>query len=217
MTLLWGISSQAQNHTFEPEENRLNSNLAIGVGAPLSGTAKYAAVGIGIDYGVGYNFNRHNSLIGEFMWNDLRPTNQALAPIRMALNVPNLSGNGNFVGLMANYRRKLQGRVFGTYLIAGGGIFYRNVSLSQPVTVGKSETCDPAWLWWGFTCSTGAVTGNQTVGSSSSTAPGADVGIGFTVRLPDTEYKFYMEARYYYSYNKYVSTQLLPINIGLRF
>jgi opacity protein-like surface antigen len=221
-TLLFSISLQAQDRNLEPQnveydEGRLNSNVAIAAGTPLSLMAKYATVGVGINYGVGYNFDRHNSLIGEFMWNDLQPTGGALNQIRAATNNPNLNGHGNFVGLMANYRLRFEGKTFGAYLIAGGGGFYRNVSLSQLVTLGNSVTCSPEWLWWGFSCSSGVVTSNQTVASASSTAPGADGGVGFTVKLPDSRYKFYIEARYYYSPNKSVSTQLLPISAGIRF
>ena len=221
-TLLLSISIHAQDQNVEPQnaehdDGRLNSNVSIAAGAPLSLMAKYATVGFGINYGIGYNFDRHNSLIGEFMWNDLLPTSGALNQVRAATNNPNLNGRGNLVGLMANYRLKFEGKVFGAYLIAGGGGFYRNVSLSQAVTAGTSVTCSPEWLWWGFSCSSGVVTSNQTVASSSSTAPGADAGAGFTVRLPDSRYKFYIEARYYYSPNKSVSTQILPIGVGIRF
>lgn len=226
-TLLFPVTSPAQDQDVEPQnvepqrvaydEGRLNSNVALAAGTPLSLMAKYATVGVGINYGVGYNFDRHNSLIGEFMWNDLQPTSGALNQIRAATNNPGLNGRGNFVGLMANYRLRFEGKTFGAYLIAGGGGFYRNVSLSQLVTVGNSVTCSPEWLWWGFSCSSGVVTNRQTVASSSSTAPGADAGVGFTVRLPDSKYKFYVETRYYYSPNKSVSTQLLPISVGIRF
>lgn len=226
-TLLFSVTSHAQDQDVEPQnvepqrvaydEGRLNSNVALAAGTPLRLMAKYATVGVGINYGVGYNFDRHNSLIGEFMWNDLQPTSGALNQIRAATNNPGLNGRGNFVGLMANYRLRFEGKTFGAYLIAGGGGFYRNVSLSQLVTVGNSVTCSPEWLWWGFSCSSGVVTSRQTLASSSSTAPGADGGVGFTVKLPDSRYKFYVEARYYFSPNKSVSTQLLPIGIGIRF
>ena len=220
--LCFNIPVSAQNQDVEPQnveadEGRLTSNLAITAGAPLSLMAKFATLGVGVNYGVGYNFDRHNSLIGEFMWNDLQPTSGALNQIRAATNSPGLSGSGNLVGLIANYRLKVEGKTFGAYLVAGGGGFYRNVSLSQVVGVGNSVTCDPAWLWWGFSCSQGVVTSKQTVASSSSTAPGADVGVGFTVKFPDSHYKFYIETRYYYSANKTVSTQLLPITVGVRF
>jgi len=223
-TLSFSISTHAQDENVEPQkhveydEGRLTSNVALAAGTPLSVMAKYATVGVGVNYGVGYNFDRNNSLIGEFMWNDLQPTSGALSQIRAATNNPGLNGRGNLVGLMANYRFRFEGKTFGVYLIAGGGGFYRNVSFSQAVSVGgKSVSCSPEWLWWGFSCTSGAVTNNQTVASSNSTAPGLDAGAGFTVRLPDSKYKFYMEARYYYSPNKLVSTQILPVSVGIRF
>ena len=221
--LSFSLPIHAQDQHVEPQQNveydegRLTSNIAIAAGTPLSLTAKYATVGVGVNYGVGYNFDRHSSLIGEFMWNDLQPTGGALNQIRAATNNPALNGSGNLVGLMANYRFRFEGKTFGAYLIAGGGGFYRNVSFSKVVTVGNSVSCSPEWLWWGFSCSSGVVTSNQTVARSSSTAPGVDAGAGFTVKLPDSKYKFYIEARYYYSSNRSVSTQLLPVSVGIRF
>src|SRR5215471_3766957 len=116
--LFFSISTHAQDQNVEPQnieydEGRLTSNVAIAAGAPLSLMAKYATVGVGISYGVGYNFDRHNSLIGEFMWNDLQPTRGALNQIRATTNNPGLNGRGNLVGLMANYRLRFEGKTFG--------------------------------------------------------------------------------------------------------
>jgi outer membrane protein with beta-barrel domain len=203
---------------YEPgPDNKLNSNLAFITSAPLNPTAKYATVGWGFTYGAGYNFTRRHSVIAEVMWNRLYATSQVLAPIRAALQTTNVNGHGNLVTLSANYRLQFQGKVFGTYLIGGGGMLYRNASLSQQVTVGNFVSCTPAWLWWGFACTSGTVTSNQTLRRSSSTAPAVNGGIGFSVKLPDSWYKFYVETRYYYAPNKSVSTQVIPITIGIRF
>jgi hypothetical protein len=112
---------------------------------------------------------------------------------------------------------QLEGKVFGTYLIAGGGMYYRDASLSQLVVVGESVSCTPAWLWWGFTCESGNVTSHQTLASSASTAPGGNVGIGFTVKIPDSQYKFYVESRFHYATNRGVATTIIPITVGVRF
>lgn len=215
--LLWTTYSPAQEEYEPGPDNKFNTNLAFVTTAPLNPTAKFASVGWGVVYGAGYNFNRHNALLGEIMWNRLSPTSGVLAPIRLALQTPNVSGHGNLVALTANYRLQFQGKVFGAYLIGGGGMYYRNASLSQQVAVGNSVTCTPEWLWWGFTCSTGVVTTNQTLASSSSIAPGVNGGIGFTVRISNSWYKFYVESRYHYAPNKFVNTEVMPISVGIRF
>jgi hypothetical protein len=140
-----------------------------------------------------------------------------LAPIRAALQNPAINGHGNLVSVTGNYRLKFEGRVFGIYFIGGGGLYYRNATLSQTVSAGNSVTCNPAWLWWGFSCSSGTVTANQSLASFSSTVPGGNAGVGITFRIPDSEYRFYVESRYHYAPIKGVHTQIVPIAIGVRF
>jgi hypothetical protein len=207
---------KAQNYESEPFR-RLNSNAALTISAPLDGTGVYSNVGWGGVYGAGYNFSPHHSLVGEVMWNSLIPSNAALAPIRAQLQNESIGGSGNLVTLTGNYRLKVEGRVYGTYCIGGAGMYYREASLSQTIAVGDSVSCMPAWLWWGFSCTSGTVTRNQNLRSSSSTVFGGNVGVGFTIRIPDSEYRFYIESRYHYAPNKGVHTQLMPISIGVRF
>jgi len=208
---------RAQTFESSPLPSRLNSNAAFTVSAPLSPTASYTTAAWGFAYGVGYNFSRRHSILGEVMWNSLSPTSEALAPIRAALQNNDISGHGNLVALTANYRLGFEGKVFGTYLIGGGEMYYRDASLSQHVVVGESVSCTQAWLWWGFNCESGTVTSNQTLASSNSIAPGGNVGIGFTVRIPDSGYKFYVESRFNYASNRGVPTKILPIYVGVRF
>jgi outer membrane protein with beta-barrel domain len=203
---------------YEPgPDNKFNSNLAFAATAPLNPMAKYAHVGWGFTYGAGYNLTRHHSLIGEVMWNRLYPTDKVLTPLRLALHTTNLSGHGNLFSATANYRLQFQGTVLGTYFMGGAGMYYRNASLSHEVTTGNSIECTPEWRWWGFTCTSGTVTSNQTIASSSSFAPGVNAGFGITFKLPDSWYKIYLESRYIYAVNKFVNTQVIPITIGIRF
>jgi hypothetical protein len=214
--IVWVLPLRAQ--TYESSAfSRLNSNAAFTISAPLIPTARYTTVAWGFTYGAGYNFSKRHSVLGEVMWNRLSPTSEALAPIRTALQNNDINGHGNLVSLTANYRLQFEGKVFGTYVIAGGGMYYREASLSQQVVVGESVSCTPEWLWWGFTCESGTVTSHQMLASSNSIAPGGNVGIGFTVRIPDSGYKFYVESRFHYASNRDVSTKILPISVGVRF
>jgi hypothetical protein len=45
-----------------------NSNLGWPITAPLNPMAKFARVGTGVIYWVGYNFSGRHAVIGEFMW-----------------------------------------------------------------------------------------------------------------------------------------------------
>jgi hypothetical protein len=211
-----GLPMKAQNSDSEPLR-RLNSNAAFTISAPLNQTANYVSAGWGVVYGAGFNFNKHHSVVGEVLWNSLPPGDQALAPIRAALQDPAIQGHGNLVSATGNYRLKFEGRVYGIYFIGGSGLYYRNASLSRTVSAGNSVTCNPAWLWWGFSCSSGTVTANQSLASFSSSVLGGNAGVGITFRIPDSEYRFYIESRYHYAPTKGVHTQMMPIAIGVRF
>lgn len=214
--LMMILPLKAQNHESEPFR-RLNSNAAFTISAPLGQTATYSTVGWGVVYGAGYNFSRHHSLVGEVMWNSLIPSDAALAPIRAQLQYNSINGHGNLVTLTGNYRLNVEGKVYGVYFIGGGGLYYRNANLSQTIAVGNSVDCTAAWLWWGFSCTSGTVTANQSLTGFSSTVFGGNVGIGFTARIPDSGYSFYIESRYHYAPTKGLHTQVMPISIGVRF
>jgi hypothetical protein len=164
----------------EPDDNRKsNGHLGLPIRAPLNPMGQLARPGTGLIYGAGYNFTRRHAVIGEFMWDWLHPSVSGLT------GTNNLSGHSNLYVLTANYRFELRGKALGTYLIAGGGWYMRHSSLSHIVVTGNMIPCEPTWLWWGAICTSGLVTADQTLTSSSSSAFGGNGGIGFTVRVGD--------------------------------
>jgi hypothetical protein len=66
---------------FEPgdDDPGFTDNLGMTISLPLRPISQFATAGLGLDLGVGYNFDRRNALIGEFMWNWLYPTDAAPA------------------------------------------------------------------------------------------------------------------------------------------
>jgi hypothetical protein len=199
------------------EDSKLNTNLAMSFSVPLNPIAKFTNFGWGTTVGAGYNFNRHNAIVGEFLWNRLYATPEVLAPVRLALNSADVNGHANLYALTANYRFEMRGQKLGTYFIAGGGVYHRNASLTQQVPSGTATTCTPAWGWWGFSCSSGIVTTDVTLASSATTAWGANGGIGFTVKVGEPRYRLYVEARYHYAPTARINTQIIPITMGIRF
>jgi hypothetical protein len=107
--------------------------------------------------------------------------------------------------------------MFGTYLIGGGGWYFRKNWLSSEVSSGTGTACTPAWLWWGFTCTSGSVTADQTLATSTTNAWGVNAGVGFTVRVGEAPYRLYTEARYHYAPTKNVSTQFIAVTVGIRY
>jgi hypothetical protein len=194
---------------------KINSNVAMVLNLPISRTAQVAGFGWGAVGGIGSNFDRHNAVIGEFLWNRMYPSSGVLQPL--ASQSGSLNGNSNLYGLTGNYRYELRSRLIGTYLIGGGGWYFRKNWLSRQITSGAGTVCTPAWLWWGFTCTSGMVTAKQTLATSSTDAWGANAGIGFTVRVGEAPYRLYTEARYHYAPTKNINTQFIALTLGIRY
>lgn len=202
----------------DTEDNPVgNVHLGAPIVIPVGDSAKAVHLGFGLNVGGGYNFTRNHGLVGEFLWNSLLPTNEAKATIRTALGDPSLNMSVGLVNLTGNYRFELRGKNLGTYFLGGGGLYYRHTHLSKEVTTGNTIECTRAWEWWGFSCTSGTVTKNQTVGSWATTAPGYNGGIGVTFRVSDPPYRFYAESRYHYAPNKRINTQLIDITFGIRY
>ena len=199
------------------DECKLNTNLGVIVSVPVSPSAQVVATGWGLVGGAGYNFNRRHAVVGEFMWTRVYPSGGALQPLQTVLQSKDLNANTDLYALTANYRFELRGRLMGTYFIGGGGWYFRNTWLSTEVHSGSVTACAPAWLWFGYTCSSGAVNPNQPPVMSTSNSLGANAGIGITTRVGDAPYRVYAEARYHYVPTKNISTQLIAVTVGVRF
>jgi len=199
------------------EDSKLNTNLAMLLSVPLNPMARFANFGWGTTLGAGFNISRRNAFVGEFMWNRIYPSNSALAPLRLALHSRDLNGHSNLIAITGNYRFEMRGRVAGVYFIGGGGFYYRNTSLSREVVTGTTTSCTREWLFWGFSCTNGTVSSDQTLASSASGTFGANGGMGITIKVSEPRYRFYIEARYHYAPTTPVNTQLIPITLGIRF
>ena len=208
----------AQDIEFSGNDDpRVTTSLGIPLSGPLKPTSQHIGFAWGVSAGVGYNIDRRNALIGEFMWNALYPTNGTLEPIRIALLTSNVSGHGNLFAFTGNYRLELRGRVFGTYLIGGPGWYYRTAGLSRPVPNGTTITCDPVWVWWGYSCATGFIINNLTEVHHNAGALGFNGGIGFTFRVGGAPARMYLESRYHFAPTGAISTKLIAVTVGIRY
>jgi opacity protein-like surface antigen len=107
------------------------------------------------------------------------------------------------------------------YAIGGGGMYYRNVSLTTP-DVGFATYCDPYW----YVCFPTAVSVDRIVGERSSWDPGIDLGGGVTVGLGESAV-FYVETRWHYVWgpeftdlngvSQKANAQYFPVTFGFRF
>jgi hypothetical protein len=209
-----GALSTQTLHSQEHDFSKVNTNLGMGMTVPLNPTAQIVGSSVDVVVGAGYNFDKHNSLVGQFMWAGIPVNKDAMRPIYLIANTHDISGSSNLFAATANYRLQLQGRTFGVYWITGGGMYYRRASLSQSVVVGTGTVCGPTWSFWGYGCVNGNVNQDQTLVKAGSTAFGGNGGMGFTIRINDEGYKFYVESRYHYAPTKNINTQLITITLG---
>lgn len=201
----------------DEEPEHINSHLGFTMSAPLNPTSQVVNSGIGVSAGAGYNFNSRHAIVGDFMWNHLTVTNEALAPIRAALQTADVNGSGNLFALTTNYRFELPHRGVSTYFIGGGGLYHRNAGVNRPIQTGTTISCLPGWRLFGFNCATGTTITDQTIVSSSSNTFGVNGGIGFTVHVGEPSYRFYVEARYHFAPSPGINTQIVAVTVGIRY
>src|SRR5271155_1309731 len=81
------------------DECKANTNLAMVISAPVGSSARVMGTGWGIVGGAGYNFNKRNAIVSEFMWNRVYPSRGALLPLQTALQSRDLNANTDFYAL----------------------------------------------------------------------------------------------------------------------
>jgi hypothetical protein len=197
--------------------DKINSNIGGMASLPLSPTSNFVKTSWGLVGGVGYNFSAHHSVVGEFMWSVLYPTDSSLEPIQVASNDNSITGHVNLYALTGNYRFELQGKRVGGYFIGGGGWYYRTLGFKKPASSGSDTICTPAWVWWGFNCASGMVIPNQIRGSYESSVLGGNIGVGFTIKVAESGPRVYVEPRYHYAPTKNVTTKLMEVTVGIRY
>jgi hypothetical protein len=196
------------------DDPNFTDSLAISVSKPLGPISRYTSTALGLEVSAGYNFTRRHALEGAFMWNWIYPRNSAIQSLQQVLQTENVSGHGNLFVFTANYKYELRGKLLGTYIVGGPGWYRRTTDITKVIPSGTAVPCQPIWVWWGVPC---GPTITSTTASSSSNTLGGNVGIGFTIRLGDAPYRWYVESRYHYAPTKNIGTQLLTMNVGFRY
>jgi hypothetical protein len=185
-----------------------------GITTPLNPTGAYAGLSGNFVSGAGYSINRNNAIVGEFMWAGLPPNRLVLDPVRAP------SGRVSLYSLTVNYRagiERIHDSPFGLYVIGGGGWYYRYATVDKDYVVGPNVPCLPIYTWWGYACTAGGYVYSETVAYKGVSAGGFNAGAGFTIRLSDSDMKFFTESRYHYAYTERIPTTLLAITFGIRF
>ncbi len=188
-------------------------NMGGGITTPLNPTGAYAGVSGNFVLGSGYNINKSNAIIGEFLWSGLPSNLFVISPVKAPTSTINL------YSLTVNYRHqfdRINGSPFGVYFIGGGGWYQRYVSIDKNYTLPVATPCMPYWYWYGYGCSDGIVY-SQTVASKGVSAGGINAGVGFTIRLADSNLRFFTESRYHYAFHENIPTVVVPVTFGIRY
>jgi len=187
---------------------------------PLGNTSKFAGISGAFQFGAGPNLAAHSSIVGEFMWHGLPPTRNVLQAVvnpLIAAGLPsNVSTSTHLYALTANYMYHRDWHRYGYYFIAGGGWYFRHSALNN-YTVQPGTVCQPVWDWWGYTCQSGFVSTTNTIATKGVSSGGMNGGVGITISLGDSGFKYYMESRYHYSpQGGRIATQIIPVTLGFR-
>ena len=197
----------------DSELQLLNFNVGGGLTVPLNPTGRYLGVNGNAGSGVGANFNKHNSIEGDFMWSGLSPA------LNLVQAIDRPTGSVNLFSVTGNYRFHIDSLAespFGIYIIGGGGWYYRHTDINKNYVVPPLTVCQPIYNWWGFACDGGGFV-QTTIASHGTSAGGLDVGAGFTIKLPSPGWKFFVESRYTYAWSNFIPTTLVPVTFGFRF
>ena len=190
--------------------------VTFGVGgaivAPLSGTADNFSIGYGIGGNATWHITVQMGLQFDYLYSALGAKDERVprppfaTPIEAKLRLQ--------AGTVAFVFQAPPGP-FRLYLLAGGGIYHRSVSLETSAT-GSVSVCNP---WW-FVCTSQPEPAGSLAGSHASTDVGVNVGAGFTAG------RFFAEVRYHYMFGPSYSTpsgtqkatgKFLPLIVGARF
>ena len=84
------------------------------------------------------------------------------------------------------------------------------------IVVPPNTVCQPIYGWWGYGCDPSGFVFTQSVASKGTSVGGVNGGVGFTISLGDSPWKFYTESRYHYAFNAGIPSTLIPVTFGIR-
>jgi len=216
--------------TGSAQDTLVDVNIGGGYAFALSDVRQHLGDGYNVNFGATFNLSETIGIQSEYSFNGMgqkdvkipllpEPKDGQAAPTDFHADMNMQFGDVNVV-----YKPKIDGKAR-PYVVAGGGVYYRPVTVTTPGVGYIPGYCDP---WW-YVCSPGGfVPVENVVGQRSSTDFGVDFGGGLDFAVAE-DVRLYFEARYHYIWGPEVKTsvagadtrnangQFLPITIGLRF
>jgi opacity protein-like surface antigen len=186
---------------------RFTFNFGGGVTSITGSLSDRLSTGWHINIGGGFNFTPMFGLNLEYQYNGLGVKSSVLKE----LQVPNGSARLWSITLNPIIRFGSEESRVRPYITGGGGYYRRTVEFTEPTTT-FINIFDPWWGWIGPV----EVPANRILGSVSRGAGGFNAGAGLSVRLGDTNAKFYSEARFHYADMAGAITRIVPVTVGIR-
>jgi opacity protein-like surface antigen len=195
----------------EAQEPENYSKIDLGVGAgftePFGRAGDNVNTGWNFDVRGGYRPSRNLALDLDFNYN------------RWNLNSAALARYGEPGGYTTIWSVSFNPVLYGSthwhitpYVLGGPGLYYRNLSLTQPALV-NSFYCDP---FFGY-CFPATVGVNQVVASATTYKMGFNAGAGLEFPLGSSPLKVFGEARYSRMFTTHGNDlTFVPVTFGLR-
>jgi opacity protein-like surface antigen len=222
ITLVAAAPARAQN------DNPVKVNIGGGFTTPVSDVSERFSTGGGFNIGVIFE-PVPNGVFGmqvEYSYNGLSGEDKyiplAVTPVSALTGQALIESHHNMQYIDFNGIVQTPGTsLFKPYGIAGGGFYYRSVSLTTP-DVGYTTWCDPYW----YVCYPTVVELDRVIGDRSSWDPGINLGGGVTIGLGESA-QFYVETRWHYIWGpeftdgagvvQKANGQYFPVTFGFRF
>jgi opacity protein-like surface antigen len=189
------------------QDSHFEVSAGAGFNAPLGRMGNDVNTGWNLDFRGGYKPSSHLALDLDFNYNRWNLDSAALARYGQP------GGYTTIWSLSFLPEVHFAPHMHATpYIFGGPGLYYRNLSLTQPAIV-NTFFCDP---FFGF-CYPATVGVNQVVASFTTYKLGVNGGAGLEFRLGDSHLKLFGEARYSRMFTTHgTDLTFVPVTFGLR-
>ncbi|MGH9535936.1 MAG: hypothetical protein ACRD2E_13885 [Terriglobales bacterium] len=203
LALLAALELPSLGQTYLPH---WTGDVGFGVAPVVGGIGKDLSTGWDFTAAFGRRLSRQLALQGEFDYDSLGVTGQALQALKMP------AGAADLWSLSAEPVWTFRRGKLGWFVKGGVGYYRRTVRFLQP-TFTSTFIFNP---WWGY-IGPALVPADIILGAVSENAFGANGGFGISARLPRSNgARVFVEVDYRWAHTQPTTTTLLPVTLGIR-
>ena len=159
-----------------------------------------------VTFGGGYNVTSHFTASLNYTYHGFGVSKKVLEEA----DVP--GGNAHLWSITVDPKLRLSRHMkFDPYVVGGVGYYRRTIDFTQPALV-SVFFFDP---FFGVFYNT-LLPANQVIGHISEGGVGGSLGGGFDVKVGESGFKVFAEARYHYADTGRIATRMVPVTFGIR-